>query len=45
VEERADEVGVLDRLVGQVMVKPGWNAFEVLVPFGENPVWTMICRR
>jgi hypothetical protein len=37
VQERADEVGVLDRLVGQVVLQPGRNTFEVLVSFGEHP--------
>jgi hypothetical protein len=37
VQERADEVGVLDRLVGQVVLQPGRNTFEILVSFGEHP--------
>jgi hypothetical protein len=37
VQERADEVGLLDRLVGQVVLQPGRNTLEVLVSFGEHP--------
>jgi hypothetical protein len=35
-EVRADEVGVLGRLVGQVVVEPARNPLEVLVPFGKH---------
>lgn len=37
VQDRTDEVGVLDRLVCQVVLQPGRNTFEVLVSFGEHP--------
>lgn len=36
-EKRADEVGVLDWLVGQVALQPGRNAFEFFVPLGQYP--------
>jgi hypothetical protein len=35
-QERPDEVRVLDRFVGQVVLEPGRDPFEVLVPFGQH---------
>jgi hypothetical protein len=35
-QERADEIGVFDRLICQVVLKPSGEAFEVLIALGQD---------